>query len=153
MTLRPFRSARAFTLIEIMIVVLIVGILSLLAMVAIGRIKEKAARTLVTNNLRQIYNAKEYYFAETGKGGFVRVAELWRKNYVTRRLAVGLFDYGHAGLDLQTGWHYPADVYAGEPTMAYKGVLISGSPTGEVIYYPAPPRTASAAGSGGGSRP
>jgi prepilin-type N-terminal cleavage/methylation domain-containing protein len=140
MTRRFVRSRRGFTLIEIMIVVSIVVILSWLAMVAIGRIKDRAARTLVMNNLRQLYDAKEYYFAESGIGSPVAVGTLMGKGYITRRLAFGLFDYRGGSQDLKSGWHYPTNFSAGLPTYAYTGTKpTNAAPTGEIIYYPSPP--------------
>ncbi|MCX6401006.1 MAG: type II secretion system protein, partial [Propionibacteriales bacterium] len=65
-----------FTLIEIMIVVSIVTILSTLAMIVIGRVQDRAARSLIENNLRQLYQAKEYYFTETGDADSVKFVEL-----------------------------------------------------------------------------
>ncbi len=145
MTRSLARSRRGFTLLEIMIVVSVVAILSWLAMVAIGRIRDRTARTLVMNNLRQLYDAKEYYFSETGAGAQVPIGNLMQRGYVTRRLAVGLFDYRANSLDLKMGWHYPNKFTAGTPTYAYTGTKPNnGAPTGEIIYYPGPPADAAA---------
>ena len=52
----PYRCAtrRAFTLVELLSVIAIVGILSTILMVAIGRIRSQANKTECANNLRQI---------------------------------------------------------------------------------------------------
>ncbi|MCF7689739.1 MAG: type II secretion system GspH family protein [Cephaloticoccus sp.] len=128
----------AFTLIEIMIVVLIVAILSWLAMVAVSRIKERAIRTTIANNLRQIYNAKEFYFSENAGQTIATVMLLSNKGYVTP----GLFDrlFKHPSLEVGAGWHYGMILFPVEPAYAYTGVKPpSSNPTGDVIYYPGPP--------------
>lgn len=57
-----------FTSIEIMIVVAVVGVLSLLAVAGIHRIRDRAICSAIQNNLRQIFQAKEQYFSESGTG-------------------------------------------------------------------------------------
>jgi type II secretory pathway pseudopilin PulG len=142
---RSFRSTRAFTLLEIMIVVTTVAILSLLAMIAVGRIKERAARTVILNNLRQLYNAKEFYFSggpEESKN--VSVATLAKYGFITETVKAKFVS--PRSYESALGWHYWPMVNPGDPVVAYKGTMThSGVPTSEAIYYPDAPTTGTAA--------
>lgn len=139
-----------FTLVEIMIVVLIVTILSGLALAAIGRIKDKAARTLIANNLRQIYDAKEYYYSETGSTQIASFKTLINKGYLRSSMSE-IIAATHT-LEGNLGWRYAfiyrpdAPVYAfrGEdPLVARPDHLFDWRKTnGEVLWYPAPPQGA-----------
>ncbi|MEI6107701.1 MAG: prepilin-type N-terminal cleavage/methylation domain-containing protein [Opitutae bacterium] len=127
-----------FTLIEIMIVVSVVVLLSLLAMVAIGRIQDRAARSLIENNLRQLYQAKEYYYSETGSTQVASVPVLARSGYLSGSVKERLMNT-HS-FEANKGWHYYPVLRAGQPVLAYQGEKMAGGvPTGEVIYYPGPP--------------
>jgi prepilin-type N-terminal cleavage/methylation domain-containing protein len=62
---RPRRS-KAFTLVEIMIVVVIIGLLAALAIPAFGRVRVKSRNTTVANDLRVFAHAFETYALENG---------------------------------------------------------------------------------------
>jgi len=129
---------RGFTLVEIMIVVGIVAILSFLAAFVIGKIKQKAAHSLLQNNLRQLYQAKEYYFTETGAGGTVGVKQLINEGYLKQSIEDRLF--GSGSLETKMGWHYGRRFVAGEPTYAYQGAQpTAGNPPAIAEYYPGQP--------------
>lgn len=89
----------AFTLVEIMTVVVIVGILSALAVPALMRVKRLSEDTIVLNTLRQLYDAKELYFSDEGAGkAWVNVKGLTTAGYVSHALeAATQHDVG--------GWH------------------------------------------------
>ncbi len=55
-------GARGFTLIEIMIVVVIIGVLALIALPRFGSTREKAYRSQMQTDLRSIVVAQEAYF-------------------------------------------------------------------------------------------
>ncbi|MFM8334328.1 MAG: type IV pilin protein [Opitutaceae bacterium] len=83
------RRLSGFTLVEIMIVVLIIGILSAIAVPALLHVKSKSEETLVLNTLRQLYDAKERYFLEDGVGKkFVYVSTLVKTGYASHSLDV-----------------------------------------------------------------
>jgi len=80
---------RGFTLVEIMIVVLIIGILSAIAVPALLHLKSKSEETLVLNTLRQLYDAKEHYFLEDGVGKkYVSMTTLVKAGYASHALDV-----------------------------------------------------------------
>ncbi len=60
------KSKKGFTLVEIMIVVVIVGILAALAIPAFQRVSESSREKAIRNNLRQLYGAALQYFLEDG---------------------------------------------------------------------------------------
>ncbi len=60
-------TRRAFTLVEIMIVVVIVGLLAALALPALGRVKSQAVAKRYLNDVRQIAAGAERYAMEVGR--------------------------------------------------------------------------------------
>lgn len=63
-TLQNF--TRAFTLVEIMIVVVIIGLLAALAIPAFSKARQITREKAITNNLRQIAAAAQQYLLEHG---------------------------------------------------------------------------------------
>jgi type IV pilus assembly protein PilA len=53
-----------FTLVEIMIVVVIIGLLAAMAIPAFAKVRQQSRLKAVTNNLRQIANAAQSYMME-----------------------------------------------------------------------------------------
>jgi prepilin-type N-terminal cleavage/methylation domain-containing protein len=62
----PFRPRRAFTLVEIMVVVVIIGLLASIAIAALSRVREKTENSTVANDLRTFSAAFEQYSLENG---------------------------------------------------------------------------------------
>lgn len=67
MKIQPLRRA-AFTLIEIMIVVGIIGLLAIAIVPNISKNRERASLRLIENNLRKIDAAKNMWALENNKG-------------------------------------------------------------------------------------
>ncbi len=63
---RSFSSRRAFTLVEIMIVVVIIGLLAAMAIPAFSRVREKSRHTTLANDIRAFAAAFDTYALENG---------------------------------------------------------------------------------------
>lgn len=151
-TLSP--RLRGYTLVEIMIVVLVVAILCWLATVAIGFVKNRTAHSLIQNNLRQLYQAKEFYFAETGTGGPVSSPTLIQAGYLSKALQSRLFST--ASFETKMGWHYADQFLPGEPTYAYMGPrpsVATPPAAANIEFYPSEPKSAAALFAATGSKP
>lgn len=59
-------SNKGFTLVEIMIVVVIIGLLAAMAIPAFQKVRKSSQDKAITNNLRQLSGAAQQYFLERG---------------------------------------------------------------------------------------
>ena len=60
------KSKKGFTLVEIMIVVVILGLIIAMATPMWQKIRRTSQDKTITNNLRQLYSAAQQYFLEQG---------------------------------------------------------------------------------------
>lgn len=60
------KSNKGFTLVEIMIVVVIIGLLAAMAIPAFQKVRSTSQEKAITNNLRQLASAAQQYFLEEG---------------------------------------------------------------------------------------
>ena len=64
--MKPSTNFRGFTLVEIMIVVMIIGLLAAIAVPNFSKAKQKSRQNICINNLRLIAAAKDQSAAENG---------------------------------------------------------------------------------------
>ena len=77
------RSSRAgFSLIEIMIVVVIIGLLASIALPAWQKVRAASQDKTVLNNARQLAAAADQYFLETGSGFAASTNLVGAGNYI-----------------------------------------------------------------------
>lgn len=60
------RKNQGFTLVEIMIVVVIIGLLAAMAIPAFQKVRVESQKKAITNNIRQLTAAADQYFLEKG---------------------------------------------------------------------------------------
>ncbi len=76
------RSSRGFTLVEIMIVVVIIGLLAAMAIPAFQKVRQSSQDKAVLNNARQLSAASDQYFLENGVSTVVMASLVGATNYV-----------------------------------------------------------------------
>jgi type IV pilus assembly protein PilA len=64
--MKSLRSSKGFTLVEIMIVVVIIGLLAAMAIPAFQKVRTSSQDKAVLNNARQLSAAADQYYLENG---------------------------------------------------------------------------------------
>ena len=76
------KSLRGFTLVEIMIVVVIIGLLAAMAIPAFQKVRQSSQDKAVLNNARQLAAAADQYFLENGVTSVTQGSLVGATNYV-----------------------------------------------------------------------
>ena len=64
--MKNIRSSKGFTLVEIMIVVVIIGLLAAMAIPAFQKVRLESQKKSIQNNIRQLTAAADQYFTDKG---------------------------------------------------------------------------------------
>ena len=80
--MKTSRSNKGFTLVEIMIVVVIIGLLAAMAIPAFQKVRTSSQDKAVLNNARQLAAAADQYFLENGVSSVTQSNLVGSTNYV-----------------------------------------------------------------------
>ena len=93
MNTQSSHSKKGFTLVEIMIVVVIIGLLAAMAIPAFQKVRTNSQQKAITNNLRQFASGGMQYMLEEGKNQATYTDVVGETKYVRQLKPVNGEDY------------------------------------------------------------
>lgn len=88
------KSQKGFTLVEIMIVVVIIGLLAAMAIPAFQKVRRTSQVKTVTNNLRQIASAAQQYMLDEGVSTVASTDIIGTNKHISAVEVVAAENYG-----------------------------------------------------------
>ena len=76
------KNTKGFTLVEIMIVVVIIGLLAAMAIPAFQKVRTTSQEKTITNNLRQLASGADQYFLEHGVSSVLSASLIGPGSYI-----------------------------------------------------------------------
>ncbi len=110
------KASKGFTLVEIMIVVVIIGLLAAMAIPAFQKVRQSSQDKAVLNNARQLAAAADQYFLENGVSTVSQGSLVGATNYVKALNLVANETYPGA---FTQGVTITVDGIAGQRTITY----------------------------------
>ncbi len=126
-------NKKGFTLVEIMIVVVIIGLLAAMAIPAFTKVRRTSQNKAIVNNIRQIQSAADQYFLEEGVTT-VPLEELMGTNSYIKGDGT---DFASANLSLRVATeNYPTDYTQGVDAVITDAAAGVGAATDDPKHKP-----------------
>jgi len=110
-------AREGFTLVEIMIVVVIIGLLAAMAIPAFQKVRDSSQDKAVLNNMRQISSAADQYYLEFGTGTVLLSSLVGSSAYIK-------------ALNTVANESYPIGLRQGNP------IIVTGIAGARTLTYP-----------------